>query len=394
MKKLLLLIFNAIFFTSFAQQKTGEDFPKKIFTLTRFMEKNHYQPLKWSDTTAAILYDKWITDLDEEKLFFTKNDMVVLEKSKLMLDNEILAGKADFFTTSTNLYRKQLQKIDSFINVSFAKPFDFKRSENLNWPAANYANNDAELFIRWQQYLKWQMLSKMFEQKGEGKKIIKAELPADFAILETKVRAQLKRQELLYLKNLLKTESIFIAEKQDEYLDAITWCYDPHSNYMNMSKKQEFDAQVTASEFSVGFDLEENEKGDKVVDFLQPGGSAWRSGKLHKGDVLLKIKIDEVEKDIADINSETLEQILTGNTVSDVEITVRTAAGEQKKIKLIKEKITNEESVVTSYLLRGNKNIGYINLPGFYSRENEQAKNDKDLTFDGCANDVSKEIIK
>ena len=394
MKIYLLLIFLAISIFSYAQQKTAVDFPKKIFTLTRFMEKNHYQPIKWNDTTAAILYDKWIEDIDDEKLFFTKNDITILNKFRTTIDNEILTNKTDFFTTSTNIYRRQLQKIDSFINIILAKPLDFKKPENLIWPAASYANNDAELLIRWQQYLKWKILSKIAEQKTEDKKLLKTELPEDFASLEIKIRTQLKKQEQSYIKNLLMTPASFIAEKQDEYLDAIAWCYDPHSNYMNMGKKQEFEAAVSASEYSVGFDLEENEKGDIVIDFLQPGGSAWRSGKLHKGDVLLKIKTDNVEKDVADIPAEKLSEIISGNSLADVEITIKTAAGEQKKVKLLKEKVSDEESIVKSYVLSNSKKVGYINLPGFYSRENENIKTEADLTFDGCANDVSKEIIK
>ena len=45
-------------------------------------------------------------------------------------------------------------------------------------------------------------------------------------------------------------------------------------------------------------------------------------------------------------------------------------------------------------MLHSNKNIGYINLPGFYSREDESITDERDLTYDGCANDVSKEIVK
>ncbi len=59
---------------------------------------------------------------------------------------------------------------------------------------------------------------------------------------------------------------------------------------------------MSASEYSVGFDYEENDKGDKVIGFLQPGGSAWRSGKLHKGDILIKVKMNGIEKNVEDIH--------------------------------------------------------------------------------------------
>lgn len=114
---------------------------------------------------------------------------------------------------------------------------------------------------------------------------------------------------------------------------------------------------------------------------------------MHTGDILIKIKVEGVEKNVSDIgDEEDLNKLLNGNSGSNVEVTVRTAAGETKTVKLIKEKISDEESIVKSYVLHGDKNVGYINLPGFYSRE-EDVK-EKDMKNDGCANDLSKEIVK
>jgi len=54
---------------------------------------------------------------------------------------------------------------------------------------------------------------------------------------------------------------------------------------------------------------------------------------------------------------------------------------------LRKEKIDNEDNIVKSFVLKGDKTIGYIFLPAFYTEwENE--------TGSSCANDVAKEIIK
>ena len=54
---------------------------------------------------------------------------------------------------------------------------------------------------------------------------------------------------------------------------------------------------------------------------------------------------------------------------------------------LRKEKSENEENIVKSFVLKGEKKIGYILLPGFYTEwENE--------TGSSCANDVAKEILK
>jgi carboxyl-terminal processing protease len=193
---------------------------------------------------------------------------------------------------------------------------------------------------------------------------------------------------------LLKTPELFKTELENDYLNTIAWCYDPHTSYMSISQKKDFDTHMSASEYSAGFELEENDKGDLTISFLQPGGSAWRSGQLHTGDQLIKIKSEGIEKEIATIGDDELENMLGGNNQAGLEVTVKTAAGELKTIKLSKEKIDDEESIVKSYVLQGNKNIGYINLPGFYSREDDSITDEKDIKYDGCANDVSKEIVK
>jgi carboxyl-terminal processing protease len=54
---------------------------------------------------------------------------------------------------------------------------------------------------------------------------------------------------------------------------------------------------------------------------------------------------------------------------------------------LQKQKVSNDENIVKSFVLKGTQNIGYIMLPGFYS-EWEAASGSH------CAYDVAKEIVK
>ncbi len=377
-----------------AQVNAVTDVSQKAYKLMRFMEQQHYKPLQWNDSASAMLYSKWLDKLDDEKLFFTQKDLGILQPFSTKLDDEIVSKKSEFFNLSVAVYKKQVQKTDSILKIIFSKPFDFSTPDNITWPFTNYAANDADLAQRWQQYLKWITLNRIAEQMDSDTGSISTAVPADFLIRENKQRQAIKKSETFYIKNLLSAGRRFAEDLADEYLDCIAWCYDPHSSFMNTGQKKEFETELSGSEYSVGLDVEENEKGDKEVVYLQPGGSAWRSGTIHKGDVLQKIKVNEVEKEIEDMPAAELQEMITGNNEAAVEVTVKTATGEQKKIKLNKEKITNEDGIVKSYVLRGKKNIGYINLPGFYSREKENVNRQEDLTLDGCANDVSKEIVK
>jgi carboxyl-terminal processing protease len=141
--------------------------------------------------------------------------------------------------------------------------------------------------------------------------------------------------------------------------------------------------------------LDQNEDGNYEVEDLEPGGNAWRTGELHKGDIVLSIKKGNgPDRQLSEMDEDEVQQLLRGNSDEKVELTVKTAAGVTKKIIVTKEKVTDDEGIVKSYVIDGKQKIGYIQLPGFYSRESEDIKTDDDVKFDGCANDVSKEIIK
>jgi carboxyl-terminal processing protease len=390
----LLILLSSSLYVS-AQPGNTEALRKKAITLRRFLEQNHYQPLQWNDSASERLYTKWMDELDDEKLFFTQADMAILNPYKTKLDEEMMGKGWEFFNRSTALYRSGVMKADSIIEIWLAKPLDFSKPDNMVWPCSNYAANPGELSQRWQKFLKWRVLESIASALTDEGKPVTEQSPADFAKLEKEVREKVRKREKTYIRNILKTAPLFAADMEDDYLNAIAWCYDPHTNYMNTKEKKEFDTEMSASEYSAGLDLEENEKGEKAISFLQPGGSAWRSGQLHTGDLLLSVKSEGVEKKVEDIEDDAeLDKMLGSNSQAEVEVTVRTTAGEVKTVKLNKEKVTDEEGIVKSYVLHGSKNVGYINLPGFYSREDETITDEREIKYDGCANDVSKEIVK
>lgn len=368
------------------------DLRAKTITLRRFLEQQHYKPLQWNDTTSAMLYNKWMEELDDEKMYFTQKEITVIESFKSKLDDELLGKGWSFFNQVVLTYKLRLQKTDSLVKALTAKPFDFTKPDNIVLPFTGFSANETDFALRWQRYLKWRVLQQI-AQKVSDSSGAHTKLPANFVQLEIEAREKIRQKELLYIKNSLSTPAEFIHDLGNQYLNCIAWCYDPHSNFMNHREKKEFDTEMSATEYSAGLDLEEDEKGDKTISYLQPGGSAWRSGQLHKGDVITTIKIEGKEKVVSEISEEELTGYLNGNNEADVEVTVRTAAGETKTTTLHKEKVTDDEGIVKSYVLHGKQNIGYINLPGFYSREDD-TDNNNNLNYDGCANDVSKEIVK
>lgn len=391
MKKYLPFLLLAFSLCAAAQQTNTDALRRKTITLRRFLEQNHYQPVQWNDTISARLYQHWVDLLDDDKLIFSETEISQLGQYRQKLDDELIGKEWNFFNKSIQLYKAGLLRADSAIKSIMAKPLDFSKPDNINWPLVQYPVNSAAVYQSWQQYLKWKVLRAIADvvMDTASGTVDNTRQPPNFAALEIKAREQIKRQELLWVQNKLMELVPPAKETEDNYLSAISWCYDPHTTYMSMDTKTDFETEMSGLEFTTGFEMDENEKGEWEITYLVPGGPAWRNGELHKGDVILKIKSgDKPELVIADASIEQMGSVFEGSGNEKITITVRTIGGTQKSAVLSKEKIANEEGVVKSYVLNGLKKIGYITLPGFYVKEGDETNGN------GCSNDVAKEVVK
>ena len=181
---LLLLIFASLH----VYAQPAASLRSKVITLRRFLEQNHYLPVKWNDTSSAMLYTKWIEKLDDEKVFFTQNEIAVLETYKTKLDDEILGRGWDFYNRSIAIYQTCLKRTDSILKTLLAKPFDFSKPDNISWPFTTYTGSVAELGQRWQRFLKWRVLENIADELSDKGKTISETLPADFVQMEKAAR--------------------------------------------------------------------------------------------------------------------------------------------------------------------------------------------------------------
>jgi carboxyl-terminal processing protease len=389
MKQILLGFFLLTASFSQAQQTDAKG---KIITLRRFMEKYHYAPKVWNDSTSAVLFDLFIKNLDEEHLLFTAEDLAKLQIFRTQLDDELLGKQWKFFDQLSNVFAKRLQKVDSMIVVNTAKPLTFQPNESFLWPNESIVANDVALQKRWAQYIQHSILNELTDYYAEEDSAVLKNpkiLPKDFAKQEVKIRDEVKVKERNYILRLAKPGDGFANHLLEKWMEQICINYDPHSAYFNQKSKEEFENLTSAFEFGTGMDLVENEDGDAEIDHIKPGSPAWRKGEVKKGDVITKIKVgDKPEKSIAEFSQKELAEIFTSNTKEKVMLIIKTKEGESKSIELQKEKMEDEEAIVQSFVLNGAQKIGYIKLPGFYSREDDTSG------VKGCANDVAREVVK
>lgn len=354
------------------------------------IELNHLLPKPVDDSFSAAMFKAIINQADRRRLLFTDTEFKSLQAYSNKLDDELNKKEWGFYDLFSQAYKKALTRADSIITKLTQKPFDFNSNEtvtNNRKDEFNFATDISSLSSRWLRYLKYLALDQLFDMAVEDS-TGKTSLKTVIGIAETKVREQLKKAEIKYLKRIAGHPGGIDGYITELYLNGLASVFDPHTNYFSPQGKQEFRESLSTEALSFGLELDENERGQVVVDMMTPGGPAWKSGDLNKGDVLMSMLWEG--KEVTDMTGATVEEAyeeLEKSSKDKLILKFKKADGTEKTVMLKKEELENEENIVKGFVLQGEKKIGYILLPGFYTEwENESGSS--------CANDVAKEIVK
>lgn len=346
--------------------------------------KNHFNAPSLDNTFSLLVYNSTLNELDPDKLFFTEKDLQGLKVYQNTIDDELKENKLSFLTAVSQLYKVSLARAESAVQQSTVGALDLVTKEILKvdtlWPADNLALNE-----QWRQEIKYNVLVRLAELQGEYLSIPDIEFLKKF---EADARQRVKLTKLRSIKRILDYPEGFENYVASVYLKSIASAFDPHSAYMSSREMESFITSLSTEGYYFGITINENERGDIVIGQLTPGGSAWKSGAVHAGDVIRQLQWEGKELiDLEGIGIEEANEMLEVSNHTTLEFTLSNLAGQRSVVKLKKEKIESQENIVKSFILHGDKKIGYISLPGFYTNWGEGGGSN-------CANDVATEILK
>ena len=360
---------------------------QQAIVLKRLIERNHYSPRAVDDSFSSGMFSKFIDGLDPRRQFFTADDYARLSAYRYKLDDEIKGSGWAALDLATKIYRERLKRADTIINAVLQKPLDLSIDENIsfsNETGFSFAPSATELNKLWTRWFKFLMLNILYDL---GDSAHSEPLKSLLAKHETAVRQKIRSGESKDIYAILDYPSGFENYVKDIYLNALATSFDPHTEFFSPQEKENFQSQVSTEEYSFGFDVDED-GGKVVVAQLIPGGPAWKSGELNKNDELLQLQWEGQESvDVSMLTAGEAEDVLHQYNHGNITIKIRKGNGSTRTITLRKEKIETEEEVVKGYILKGEKKIGYILLPDFYTSWDDE-------NGSGCANDVAKEIVK
>ena len=373
---------------SFCSGQTSLMSCNKARQLVDALNHYHIQPPTINDVWSERVFDEFFYLLDPGKRFLTVEDILPLEIYKTQVDDVLKDNNCIFIDKTAVLLRKKLETSSLIITSYLKSPLDYSKNESLSFAitkASLLPANQKSLEEYWRGLLKLQILVWMSRNSDTALDKLS---PDEFKKLETSAREIVKAKEQGSIARLLTPQEGFEKTIETAFLKAVAHSYDPHTEYFTESEHEDFNLSLAATGLSFGIEIEEDRYGQIKISKLFPGGSAWLSNELNLGDILIDIKWGSgAPVDIMLYDLEELVRDLNSSNRNEVTLTVKKVTGQIKTTSLVKTKIEINENSLKSFLLKGEKAIGYISLPGFYTQFEDQ--NNK-----GCADDVARELIK
>ncbi|KAA9367077.1 MULTISPECIES: carboxy terminal-processing peptidase [Ochrobactrum] len=345
-----------------------------------FLQRFHYKPVSLDDKLSARIMDRFIDDLDPDRLIFLQADVESFKTRSKEIDDGIKNQDLSIPFAIYNIYGERVDERMTFARQLLNEKFDFSSNETYSiardkkpWPASA-----AERDELWRKRIKndWLRL------KLAGKD--------DAAIRDTLTK---RYENTLARANKSKADDVFQL-----FMAAYTTSVDPHTDYFGANASAEFDISMKLSLVGIGAVLQERDEFTTIRE-LTAGGPAQLSGKLSVGDRIVGVGQgkDGAIKEVVGMRLDEVVQLIRGDKDSVVRLEILPADagpdGQHRIISLVRDKISldkqaAQKSVFTLQQGEKTRKIGIIKLPAFY--EDIEARRKGDNNYRSASRDVAR----
>ena len=372
-----------------------------VNTLTKMHVLQHVA----DDEISRRAWTNLVSYYDFDHSVFLQEDLDRLAPRQTTLDDELKAGDAAFGFEVYNLYARRLAERLAFAtNLLAAAEFDFSTNETYRvrrkdapWPATT-----AEAEDHWRRRMKNEVLSILVSQDIDAAKNASATNAVaatnDVAVATNRVgaiAADLIKKYRQYAVVMTEPDEEAVLQR---YLSAFCHAYDPHTDYMSPTTREDFDMEMNLTLCGIGATLSMDDGALKIVEIM-PGSPCDRDGRIKRGDKIVGVRQGDGEME--DIMWQPMKKSIKkirgpkGTRVT-LEIIPRSdpTGATKKLIELVRDEIKLEDQAATGRVevvaLGGVTNrLGYIDLPGFYGTFEKRPFEDG---YRSCSMDVAKLI--
>ena len=347
---------------------------KLIFQL---LSKYHYKKLSVNDSLSEKILEKYIQSLDPSREYFYESDITYFNQYESQMDDYVISGYLEPAYEIFTVYHERVKDRIDFVfsllenepNFSINEDFSFDRKKAI------WFKNSLEMNDYWRKKIKNAILNL---------KILGKDWDSNKETLDKRY------------KRFQKTISQFNSEDVFEiFINSYTELYDPHTNYFSPVNADKFEINMSKTFEGIGARLQQDIEYTTIYQVM-PGGPAYRSKELEKGDKIIGVGQGD-DGDFEDIIGWRLDDVVTkikGQKGSVVRLLVLKKESQiddyPDTVRLVRDRVdvVDEDATFEVIPFMDNNrsyNIGMIKIPSFYLNFEEAQKgvqNYKSVTRD------------
>ena len=256
------------------------------------LEKAHFKKLSISELDTALFLERFVTNLDKQKLFFTEQDLIRFKKRyQPTILTYLKQGNLFPAFEMYEEYRKlAVSRLNSVIaSLSEAPDLESNETFTLDRSDLSWTSSSHQLNGIWEGLLTHEYINEIFSQIDDNESFnTTLEL---LTKREDKILGNLQKKYKRWVKNILEFEA---TDVQELYLTTLTQMFDPHTSFLNIKEKEKFDQAMHNEFVGIGAVLTDAD-GYCTIKELLPGGPAEASRRLEPEDIILKVAQGEGE---------------------------------------------------------------------------------------------------
>ncbi len=350
---------------------------KLIFQL---LSKYHYKKLSVNDSLSEKILEKYIQSLDPSREYFYESDITYFNQYENQMDDYVISGYLEPAYEIFTVYHERVKDRIDFVfsllenepNFSINEDFSFDRKKAI------WFKNSLEMNDYWRKKIKNAILNL---------KILGKDWESNKETLDKRY------------KRFQKTISQFNSEDVFEiFINSYTELYDPHTNYFSPVNADKFEITMSKTFEGIGARLQQDIEYTTIYQVM-PGGPAYRSKELEKGDKIIGVGQGD-DGDFEDIIGWRLDDVVTkikGQKGSVVRLLVLKKESQiddyPDTVRLVRDRVdvVDEDATFEVIPFMDNNrsyNIGMIKIPSFYINFEEAQRGVQD--YKSVTRDVRK----
>ncbi|MBT5216169.1 MAG: carboxy terminal-processing peptidase, partial [Gammaproteobacteria bacterium] len=325
---------------------------------------------KITNESSHLILNNYLNTLDSQKIYFTQSDINYFQRYRYKIDDALKNGNLEPIFDIFRIYRLRVQQrieysikiINSTNSFLVDDEYDFSR-DNVKWQ-----KDVSILDTSWEKKSKNDLLSILLA----GQEINTAK----------------KTLNKRYQKFLNRINNYDSNDVIDIFLNSYVHFLDPHSNYLNPNRAEEYEIQTRLSYQGIGARLELSDDYVQIQSII-PGSPAFKNGELKPLDKIIGV-LDNESNDLVDVIGWELDEVVklirgpkNTNVTLQILPTGSNPDGNPYLLTLERDEVELEQQTASSYIetiknAQGTYSIGIIKVPSFYQDFTARRRGDKD----------------